>query len=55
MDLEAMIKALTLKLRSVNNAISAMEALAEHEIQGGRDSREKIRDPKDKPASADPK
>jgi hypothetical protein len=43
MGLEAAIKALKLKMRRIDEAISAMEALAENEIQRRRDCREHIR------------
>jgi hypothetical protein len=43
MGLKAAIKALKLKTRSIDEAISALEALAESEIQGRRDSRQHIR------------
>jgi hypothetical protein len=54
MDLEAIMKALKLQVRRIDEAISGVEALAEHEIQRRRDSRENIRARETKPAPGQP-
>jgi hypothetical protein len=49
MDLELIIKALKIQIRRIDEAISAVEAVAEDDIQGRHDSRENIRAGNKKP------
>jgi hypothetical protein len=50
MNVEFIIKALKIQMRRIEEAISAVEAVAEDEIQGRHDARENIR-PQDKKAA----
>jgi hypothetical protein len=43
MNVEFIIKALKIQMRRIEEAISAVEAVAEDEIQGRHDARENIR------------
>jgi hypothetical protein len=50
MNFELIIKALKIQMRRIEEAISAVEAVAEDEIQGRHDARENIRAGEKKPA-----